>query len=117
MPLADVVVCTKNEALTGAVKTALEGALGAPAVKVVDHNSVRLGMLKTPCQRYGAYVCENGDDAHVIEVYAKAFHRQAWQDKLICIVSTDKEVQAFAKKDGVACFEKPEELAAYLKSK
>ena len=117
MPITDVVICTKTADVTGAVKAALEGALPGKEIKIVEHNQVRLGFLKTPCQRYGAYVCENGADAHVIEVYSKAFHRQAWLDKLICIVSKDAEVKKYAEKDGFPCFEEPAQLAAYLKSK
>jgi hypothetical protein len=117
MPITDVVVCTKNADLTGSVKAALEKDLAGKEIKVVEHNAVRLGFLKTPCQRYGAYVCENGDDAHVIEVYTKAFHRQAWLDKLICIVSKDADVKKYAQKDGFPCFDEPSQLADYLKSK
>lgn len=117
MPIGDVVVCTKSPDLTGAIQAALEAGLPGTALKVTEPHQVRLGFLKTPCQRYGAYVCENGDDAHVLEVYAKAFHRQAWLDKLICIVSTDGSVQDYARKDNFACFQNPAELVAYLKGK
>ena len=119
MPLTDLVVCTKTPDLTGQVKAALEAQLQGVAVKVVEHNQVRLGFLKTPCIRFGAYVCESGDDAHLIEVYTKAFHRQAWLDKLICIVSTDagEQAKAYAKKDGFPFFGTPDELAGYLKGK
>jgi len=117
MPISDVVVCTKTADVTGAVKSALESALAGKEVKIVEHNQVRLGFLKQPSQRYGAYVCENGNDAHVIEVYAKAFHRQAWLDKLICIVSKDDGVKKHAQKDGFPCFDEPAQLADYLKSK
>jgi len=117
MPIHDVVVCTKTSDVTGAVKSALETALTGKEIKVAEHNQVRLGFLKQPCQRYDAYVCENGDDAHVIEVYAKVFHRQAWLDKLICIVSQDEDVKMHAKKDGFPCFDTPAHLADYLISK
>lgn len=117
MPFADVVVCTKTPDVTGAVKTALEAGLPGVAIKTVEHNQVRLGFLKTPCIRYGAYVCENGGDAHILEVYGKAFHRQAWLEKWICIVSGDPAVQALAKKDGVPCFARPAEAASYLQAK
>lgn len=117
MPITDVMVCCKTPELTGAIKAALEQELAGKEIKVAEHNAVRLGLLKTPTQRYGAYVCENGDDAHVIEVYAKAFHRQAWLDKLICIVSKNAEVRQFAEKDGYPCFEEPAQLASYIKSK
>lgn len=117
MPFQDVAICTKTEGVTGAIKDALDSALAGTEVKVVEHNAVRQGLLKQPCQRFGAYICETNDDAHVLEVYTKAFHRQAYTDKLVCVVNADPEQKKYADKDERKIFSTAADLAAYLKAK